>query len=319
MALNTFNTLDAFKSPAKKEAPKASNSKWQFTDENEGKETQSSVNSAQINQQEMHSAWEQLLAPEPQAEKFTLGNGQSEISGFQEIRVTEVELDMDKEAQVILEELGYNQEVKESNISSFKEDTINKIDEAANEASEVLSQIANEAVKAVPSNINKLGKEVLAVFKIAWETLFTDIFGLFGPQKKEAKQSFSTSKKDDKKAVEEAEKEKIRTENKKSFFAQLKAILRPRILSGALREEMMVTNQYNGFDEAYEGILDISGNISAYHKANKLRKEIESKALEIQKTRQSKILSARKVPKGMRAGELLMGAENPSHFTKALG
>lgn len=168
------------------------------------------------------------------------------------------------------------------------------------------------AVVVKPVNIiSKIGKEVgRAIFSLIWENIFG--FGL------ENKRPLTKEEQADK------EKQQKREDNKKIYWKNLAEISKPVPIAGAIKQEVVITNQLNGFNEEYAGVVDFRANIHEYHKANRLKKEIENKAHQIQLERQAKMVNnnksgASKKAFGTRAGELLMGAENPSHFTKALG
>lgn len=162
--------------------------------------------------------------------------------------------------------------------------------------------------------INKTTQVVRAGFGVMSEFfsfVFSDIFG-FGEKKPQTEEE-----------IKEAEKEAKRNENKKIFWSKLAELSRPVPIAGALKEEMIVTNQLNSFNDKYEGtVYKRGGRIYEYHKANRIKKEEENKAHQIQQARVAKLQTTAKKAAGPftpRAGELLMGAENPSHFTKALG
>ncbi len=131
-------------------------------------------------------------------------------------------------------------------------------------------------------------------------------------------------KPEEQKSKEEIEAEKKEAEkgkNKKIFFEKLAELTRVIPVSDALKQEMIATNQANAFYEEYVGVLERNSGITTYHSTNRRKKEMELKAAKIQEERAAKIQSSSKkaVGFGQREGELLMGAENPSHFTKALG
>ncbi len=168
-----------------------------------------------------------------------------------------------------------------------------------------IKALFNPIIKIIPSFFK-------ASFQVgsAWGSIFTEGFLGAGEKKPKTKQE-----------IEEEKKEAKKTENKKIYWQKLAELTRPAPITGAVKQEMVITNQLNGFYEEYKGVIDTSANINAYHRANRDRKEIENKALQIQQQRAAKMQQPSKKGAGFgkREGELLMGAENPSHFTKALG
>ncbi len=158
--------------------------------------------------------------------------------------------------------------------------------------------------KVMP-NLGSPTKEMTTGFA----SIFTEGF-MAKPDRQKTKEELEAEKK-------EAEKGK----NKKIFFEKLVELTRVMPISDGLRAEMIATNQANLFTEEYVGVVERNSGITTYHSTNRRKKEAEIKAANIAKERASKIQSASKKTQGFgqREGELLMGAENPSHFTKALG
>ncbi|MBI3486037.1 hypothetical protein HY025_03790 [Candidatus Daviesbacteria bacterium] len=186
----------------------------------------------------------------------------------------------------------------------------NKEDKGKSVLSSVLKPVSPAFKKAAPGFFKGLGTVAASFFSL----FFEDILGFGG----------SNPKPKDQKTKDKEELERKQNVNKQKFWGELAKISQPLHISPILREQMQVTNQFNGFYEEYEGVVNPVGAITKYHHANRVKKEIESKAARIQAERASKMVStAKKTPLAAgfatRSGELLMGTENPSHFTKALG
>lgn len=174
----------------------------------------------------------------------------------------------------------------------------------------VLKPIAPTLKKTAPGVLKGSGSIISSFFGLIFEDVLG--FGASSPKPKDAK------------TKEKEEIEKKQALNKQKFWGELSKISQPLHISPVLRGQMQVTNQFNGFYEEYEGVVDPVGAITKYHHANRVKKEVESKAARIQAERASKLVSTAKKAPGTpsfaaRSGELLMGTENPSHFTKALG
>lgn len=174
--------------------------------------------------------------------------------------------------------------------------------------------------------VEAIVEETLPIAQKATPKLFSGLFGALGAifelflgktigLEFASEKSTAKPKKEEKQGAE-GDKEK----EKKPKFAPGSLVFTPRIQ--VPMEEISYTDKMNEFHESYMGVLDLEGKISTYHRANRERKELESQAAQIANERALKIKSGRgKTPSGFnpREGELLMGTENPSHFTKALG
>lgn len=189
-----------------------------------------------------------------------------------------------------------------------KEATVSPVKGALEQAKKIVSPTQDVTKGAF--------RETVYIFKTLFSLFFEDFLG-FGPENRKPLT---------KEEKEQKEKEAKRNETKKKFWQDLATLSRPTPIVGVIRDEMVVTNQLNGLEEQYQGVVTREGKITEYHKANRAKKEIENKAHQIQAQRSAKIAKAGAgkkpqgfLPRQQRAGELLMGTENPSHFTKALG
>lgn len=200
------------------------------------------------------------------------------------------------------------------------EDEVKIADELEDEEEDTsaIKKAISGAKKIAPpakGTIATISRVVLEFGKAIFSLFFESFLG-FGPDNRKPLTKEESAQK---------EKEVKKTENKKKFWQDLAQLSKPIPIVGAIKEEMLVTNQHNGFYEEYKGVVTNDARITEYHKANRFKKEIENKANQIQAQRSAKMQKAGvgKKPMGMpqqaRAGELLMGTENPSHFTKALG
>ncbi len=189
-----------------------------------------------------------------------------------------------------------------------------KIDPEQENLAKGVYQGTKKIIESTSGVLKKVFKESVYAFKSLFSLFFESFLG-FGSENKKPLT---------KEEKEQKEKEAKRNENKKKFWENLASLSKPVQIIGVVKQEMIITNQHNGFYEEYKGVVTSDAKITEYHRANRAKKESENKAHQIQAQRSAKIAKAGagKKPTGMptnRAGELLMGTENPSHFTKALG
>lgn len=204
-------------------------------------------------------------------------------------------------------------------ITEFKQ-TIENVEGLAKKDSEKDPGTLKKTAQALPKIASPFKKPAMLSLKggafilSSWGELFISALG-FGPENKKPQ----TKDEQDKK-----QKEAKKNENKQKYWGKLAELSRPPQITGIVKDEMIATNKTIGFYEKYKGVIDAEANITQYHKSLRSKKEIENKAAQIKAERDAKMAKTGGKKKigpnfGQREGELLMGAENPSHFTKALG